>query len=140
MWFQNHKLLRSSLFYKMSARHKQHEQHECDTSNKSAIRVRRRCYTNDTIATRVKNFDFDNSTSENIFSHVYISCKANERLEEEEQFHFKNYLLEIPCSHAKMHLKSGPQNLNFVMARAMWKSYTLDCSCKYPCTLPHSYV
>ena len=140
MWFQNHKLLRSSLFYNMSARHKQHERHECDTSNKSATRVRRRCYTNGTIATRVKNFDSDNSTSENIFSHVYISYKANERLQEKDQFHFKNYLLEIPCSHAKMHLKSGPQNLNFVMARAMWKSYTLDCSCKYPCTLPHSYV
>ena len=32
-------------------------------------------------ATRMKNFDFDNGTSENIFSHPYIICKANERLE-----------------------------------------------------------
>ena len=29
---------------------------------------------------------------------------AIERLQGEEQFHSKNYLLEIPCSHAKMRL------------------------------------
>ena len=40
---------------------------------------------------------------------------ANERLQEEEQFHSKNYLLEMLRSHAKMHLKSAPQKLNFVM-------------------------
>ena len=43
-------------------------------------------------------------------------------------------------SHAKMHLKSAPQKLNFVMAKAISKSYTLDCSCKCPCTFPHSYA
>ena len=64
---------------------------------------------------------------------------ANERLQGEEQFHSKNYLLEIPRYHAKMHFKSAPQKLNFVMAKAILKSYTLDCSCKCPCTFPHSY-
>ena len=44
------------------------------------------CHTNDTIATWVKNFDFDNDTSENIFSPQYISYMANERLQGEEQF------------------------------------------------------
>ena len=58
---------------------------------------------------------------------------ANERLEGEEQFHSKNYLLEMPRSHAKMYLKSAPQKLNFVMVKAISKSYTLDCSCKCPC-------
>ena len=67
------------------------------------------CYTNDTSATQVKNFDFDNDTSENIFSHPYISFIANERLQGEEQFHSKNYLLEMNRSHAKMCLKSAPQ-------------------------------
>ena len=30
---------------------------------------------------------------------------ANERLQGEEQFHSKNYLLEMPRSHAKIHAK-----------------------------------
>ena len=56
-------------------------QHECDTSNMSATQVRRECYTKDTSATgvRVKNFDFDNDTSKNIFSHPYIYYMASER-------------------------------------------------------------
>ena len=44
---------------------------------------------------------------------------ANERLQGEEQFHSKNYLLEMHLSHAKMCLKSPPQTLNFVIAKAM---------------------
>ena len=74
--------------------------------------------TNGTSATRttwVKNFDFYNDTSENIFTPQY-SYTANERLE--KQFHSKNYLLEIPRTHAKMRLKKEPQKLDFVMAKA----------------------
>ena len=41
-------------------------------------------YTSDMSATRVKNFDFDNGTSENIFSHPNISYMANEKLQGEE--------------------------------------------------------
>ena len=48
---------------------------------------------------------------------------ANERLQGEEQFHWKNYFLEIPRSYAKMCLKSAPQKLNFVMARAIKNLY-----------------
>ena len=57
---------------------------------------------------------------------------ASERLQgvDFSEFHFENYLLEMPPSHAKMRLKSAPQKLNFVMAKAISKSYTLDCSCK----------
>ena len=57
---------------------------------------------------------------------------ANERFQGEEQFHSKNYLLEMPRSHTKMHEKKAPQKLNYKMAKAMSKSYTLACSCKYP--------
>ena len=64
-------------------------------------------------ATRRKNFDFDNDTSKNIFAHPYIYYLAKERLQGEEQFHSKNYLLEMPRFHAKMRLKSQPQKLNF---------------------------
>ena len=88
----------------------------------------------------MKNFDFDNDTSKNIFSHPYIYYMASERLQGEEQFHSKNYLLEMSRFHAKMRLKSAPQKLNFLMTKAISKSCTLDCSCKCPCTFPHNYV
>ena len=65
---------------------------------------------------------------------------VSERLQREEQFHSKNYLLEMPRFHAKMRLKSAPQKLNFLMEKAISKSFTLDCSYKCPCTFPHSYV
>ena len=47
---------------------------------------------------------------------------------------------EMLHSHAKMNLKSAPQKLEFVMVRAISKNYTLDCSCKFPCTFTHSYA
>ena len=46
----------------------QHKYHQCKTSEKRATTVEHECYTNDTIVKRVKNFYFDNDTSENIFS------------------------------------------------------------------------
>ena len=109
-------------------------QHKRDTSVTQTTLVRHECYTKDTTATRAKNFDFDNDTGKNIFSHPYIHYMASERLQGEEQFHTKNYLLEISRFYAKMRLKSAPQKLNFLMAKAISKSCTLDCSCKSPCT------
>ena len=55
---------------------------------------------------------------------------ANEKLQGEEQFHSKNYFLEMSRSRTKMHLKSAPRKLNFVMAKAISNSYRLDCSRK----------
>ena len=52
----------------------------------------------------------------------------------------RNHLSEMPRSDAKMRLKSAPQKLNFVMAKTISKSYTLDCSCKCPCTFLHNYT
>ena len=49
---------------------------------------------------------------------------ASERLQGEEQFHSKNYLLEIPCSHAKMPLKSLPQKQLFNCKKYIKKLYT----------------
>ena len=80
----------------------------------------------------VKNFDLDNGTSENKFSHPYISYMVQERLQGEKEFNSKNYLLEISRSYAKMHLKSAPQKLNFAIAKAISKSCTLYYSCKCP--------
>ena len=77
----------------------------------------------------MKIFDFDNDTSKNIFSHPNIYYIASERLQGEEKFHSKSYLLEMSRFRAKMRLKSAPQKLNFLMAKDISKSYTLDCSC-----------
>ena len=75
-------------------------QHECNTS---ATRLQHK---GDTSVTRLKKIDFDNDPIKNIFSDPYIYHMASERLEGEEQFHSKKYLLEMPHSHAKLHHKS----------------------------------
>ena len=68
-----------------------HEQHGCYTKDMSATRVLHEQHECDTSATRVKIFDFDNDTSENIFSHPHIGYVAKEILQQgEEQFHSKN--------------------------------------------------
>ena len=126
----------------MSARHEWHRcdtsativprlQHECDRSVIRATRVQHEFCTNEKSAIRVKNFDFHNNTSENMFLHPYISYMVNERLQKKEQFHSKNYLSE-------MYFKSAPQRQNFAAANAISKSYAVDCSCKYPCSFAHS--
>ena len=79
-----------------SATQLRHEQHECDTIAKRMTQVRHECSTNNTTATRVENFDFNNDTSENIFSHSYISYIANERFQGEEQFQHQ----ELPIGSA----------------------------------------
>ena len=129
----------SSLIYNTSARHERHEcdtnatrvWHEWDMNGTSATqvrssttwttRVRHKCYTNNTSATGVKNFDFGNDTSENIFSQPYNYYMASARLQGQEQFHSKNYLLEMLCSYAKMRLKKAPQKLNFVNGKSYIK-------------------
>ena len=55
-------------------------QHEWDTSHTSATQVRPKYYTNNTSATWVENFDFDNDSRKNIFSHAYIYYMASEKL------------------------------------------------------------
>ena len=72
-------------------------------------------------ATQVINFDFDNNTSKTIFWHPDNYYMVSERLQGEKKFHSKNYLLEMPRFHAKMRLKSPPQKLNFLMAKAISK-------------------
>ena len=81
----------------------------------------------------MKNFDFDIDTSEIIFSNNFISYVANERLQGEKQYHFKNYFLETPRTHVKMRLKSASQKLNF-------ESFALNCRYKCPRMFPHTYA
>ena len=103
--------------------------HKSNTSATGRTRVRHECYTSNTSATRVKNFDFDNDMNKSIFLHPYIYYMTSERLQRQEQFDSKNYFLEMPHLHGIMRLKSASQKLNFLMAKDISKSYTLDCSC-----------
>ena len=98
----------SKLFYNTSASATR-VQHERDMSPRRVLHEYCECHTNDSVATRVKIFDFDNGTSENIFSHLSINYMAIGRFQGEEQFHSKNFLSEMPHSHAKMRLQSAPQ-------------------------------
>ena len=62
----------SSLFYNTSARHKRHKSNTRATWTTRVLHKRHEC---DTSVTRVKNFDFDDDTSHNIFSHPYITSR-----------------------------------------------------------------
>ena len=53
-------------------------------------------------------------------SHPYISYMSNERLQGEDSFQSKNHFLEIPPTHAKVHLKSAPPKTELFNG----KSYT----------------
>ena len=82
----------------------------------------------------MKNFDFVNDTSGNVSSHAYISYMENERLQEEQKVHSIRTTLKMLRSHAK----SAPRKMIFVLAKAISKSYTPDCSCKCFRTFSHS--
>ena len=56
---------------------------------------------------------------------------------------WKNFVLRTTlwkCHLFMLKLKSESQKLNFVMAKALSKIYTLDCSCKYLSTSPHNCI
>ena len=137
-------LHQSSLIYNMSARH---ERHECNTSETRATQVRHDCYTNDTSATRTTRVRHEwkililIKTRVKIYFHTLIfTIWQVKDYKEKEQFHSNNYFLEISLLHPKMHLKSAPQKLNFLMEKTTSKCCTLDCSYKCPTTFPHSYA
>ena len=97
------------LFYNTSTRH---ERHEWDTSNTRATRVwhegkkwvryeRQEFDTSATRTVRVRpEWKILITTCEHFFSPPYIYYMVSEWLPGEEQFHSKNYLLEMPSSNA----------------------------------------
>ena len=103
----------------MNVTRMQHEQHGCDTSETRVTRVQNECNTSATGTTQVrhkcytsgKKFDVDSNKSENVFSHSFITYIENKRLQCEEQFHSKNYLLKMPFSHTKLHFKKSYNKL-----------------------------
>ena len=128
----------SSLIFNTSARH---ERRECNASATLATRVRHKCDTSVARTTRTRHgrkILILITTRVKTFSHPYIYYMASERLQGEEQFHSRNYLLDMPRFHAKMRLKSAPQAMS--TAKAISKRCILDCSCKCPYKFPHSYA
>ena len=109
-------------------------QHKCGTSATRTTRVRHKCYTNDTSE---KTFDFDNYGSKNMF-HIPIFTIWQVKDYKERS----NFILSTTFKNASFayqnEFEKCPQKLEFLMVRAISKSYTLDCSCKSPCAYPHS--
>ena len=118
--------------------HEWDKSHTSETRPKWTTQVLNEYYTNDTSAARVKNFDFDNDTTENIFFDTPVLAMYQIKDYDERN----NFILRTICkclvSMTKCVWKLHRKKLTFVMAKAISKSYTLDCSSKCPCTFPHS--
>ena len=125
-------------------------QHECDTSNTSATWVRHERHERDTSATRVLHERHECDTNATWTARVRHEWKILILITTLVKIYFhtliftiwqvEKYLLEMPRSHDKMCLKSAPQKLTFLMAKAMSKRFTLDCTFKCLCTFSHSYA
>ena len=112
-----------SLFYNTSARH---ERHECDTTDTSAARVRREQHVYNTSATRTTRVRHEwdililiTTRVKTYFLIPRLAIWQVKAYKERNNFYSKNYLLEMPLSHDKIPVKSAPQKLNFVMAKAI---------------------
>ena len=126
--------VRSSLIYNTSTKHKRHE---CDTS---ATRVRHECYKNNKSVARMKKIDLITIRVKTYFHTPIFTIWQVKDYKETNNFITKATFWKLPCFHAKMRLKNAPQKLKFLMTKAISKSQTLDCSCKCPCMLLHSYA
>ena len=78
-----------------------HKQHDCNASAAQATRVQQECYRNDTSATRVKKLFLIKTRKKTYFHNSVLTISRTvKRLQEEEQFYSKDYLLEyvVPMS------------------------------------------
>ena len=133
-----------------SATHTQNEQQEWNTSETRATRLQHKCNMSAKRMTRVRHECYTNGTSENIlylitsraksYFHILYLLYGKSNITRSGTISFEVLPLEMLRSHSKMHLKSSPQKLDFVMVKAISKSYTVDGSSKFPCTFPHSYA
>ena len=127
-----------------------HERHESDTSNTSATRVRHEWYKCSTSATRVLHKWNECDTREKFLVLIttlvktYFHIRIFTIWQVKDYRERNNFILSTTFDdssfHAKIRLKSAPQKLDFLMVKAISKSYTLECSCKFPCTFPHIYA
>ena len=121
-----------------------HEKPKCSTSETRSTRVRDECYTNDTSVTWVLHKRHECDTSEKLlilitariktYFHIHIFTIWQEKDYKERN----NFILSTTFRNASFPCQN--EKLEFLMVRAISKSYTLDCSCKFPCAFPHSYA
>ena len=108
-----------------------HEQHDCNTSvtwvrhkcDTSAAQVRQEWKILVVITTRVKTY---------CHTPIFTIWQVKDYKQS------NNFILRTKFWKCPVRLKSTPQKLNFLMAKAISKSYTLHCSCICPFTFPHS--
>ena len=114
--------------YQIRATRVRQDRHQCNMSDTSATETTRlRREWKILITTRLKTY-----------FHTPILAIWQMNVTKRDTISFKNYLLEILSSCANKSLKNAPQKLNFVIAKALSKSYTLDCCCRYSYTFPLS--
>ena len=119
-------------------------QHECNTSNASAMQVWHEYNTSATQMTQVRHewkvLILITTLVETYFHTLLFTIWQVKGCKDRNNFilHSKKHFLEMSHFHAKMRLKSAPQKLEFVMVKAISKSYTLDCSCNFSCKFAHS--
>ena len=107
---------------------------------RSARHERQECYLTTRVRHERKNLILVTIRVKIYFHTLIFTIWQVKDYKEKEQFHSNNYFLEISLLHPKMHLKSAPQKLNFLMEKTTSKCCTLDCSYKCPTTFPHSYA
>ena len=117
-------------------------QHECDTSDTSATRVlhvRRECDTSTTRTTRERHKrEFLILITTRVKTYFHIPILAVWQMKDyKERINFILRNTSFPCQNA---FEKCITKMNFVMAKAISKSYTLHCRCKCPYTFPHSYA
>ena len=112
--------------------------HECNTSALLVLHERHECDTSATQMTRVKKLLILITTGVKTCFHIPIFTIWQVKDYKERN----NFILSTTFKNASFAYQNKfekcPQKLEFVMVRAISKSYTLDCSCKSPCALPHS--
>ena len=118
-------------------------QHQCDTSNTSPTRVRHEWHECDTSATRTIWVRYEWKILILITTHIFGKYKGVKTyfytliftIWQVKDYRVGNSFIQgtifWKCLfYAKIRLKSAPQKLNFLMAKAISKRCTLDCSCK----------
>ena len=95
--------------------------------------------TNDASGTQAKKFNFDNDTSENIFQTPILPKWQIKDYNKRNNFILRTPFWKCLVPIPKMRSKSALQKLNFLIPKAMSKSYTIDCSCECSRTFRHRY-
>ena len=117
MWHERHECNSSETGVRTSATRVLHKRHECNTSRKILI----------LITTRVKTY---------FYFPIFIIWQVKDYKER------NNFILSAAFGNASFPCQNAFENCatktELCTVKAIKKTYTLDCSCKFPCTFPHN--